>query len=202
MHDLDASIQKLNFTVDLKSLEEFYKVLSTEHEHLRWKWEEHAGDLNTDVYNTNINKITGWLLQSDMEDPSIRPSMLKSKHARVPWYNTELMFGLAARMYEKIPFAYRWTFFILPPGGHVVKHIDENEYVIHIPLFWHKDAVFIMGDEVRKEFTFLPTGEAYCVDVEVHHETFNRSNENRVGMIFRIKRDRLQDLLAVTGHFE
>ena len=142
----------------------------------------------------------GWPLQSDMADPSIPPSMLKSKHKRTDWYNTELMFGVVKRIQEQIPYAYRWTFFVLPPTGRVVKHVDLNEYVIHLPLYWGDDAKFILGDHPNaRAYSLPPTGKAYVVDVEIPHETVNNSTEDRVGLIFRIPRNRINDLFKVTG---
>jgi hypothetical protein len=138
--------------------------------------------------------MNGWALQSDMADTTMLPSMLKSKHPKVPWYNTELMFGIMQRLYDKIPYAYRWTLFVLPPGGKVVRHADHDQYVIVIPIHWEPEATFTLGDT---PYTFPADGSAYLLDVEVPHDTVNHSSKDRVNLIARINRDKLSDILNI-----
>lgn len=204
MYNFDTAVRKLNFVVDLLELNEYYKILQTKYDHLHWNWENNSAHLDENARSACMNKeetiMHGWPLQSDMADPSISPSMLKSKYPRVDWYNTELMFGPVLRLHNAIPFSYRWTLFVLPPGGRVVKHTDEGEYVVHIPLHWDNDSLFTLGDAPDTRTYSLPaTGEAYVVDVEIPHETINNSNYDRVGLIFRIKRHNIDKLFEVTG---
>jgi hypothetical protein len=205
MYNLDTAVRELNFTVDLKELEQYYTILKTQYEHLHWTWEKNSIHLEENAKNACVNLaetiMHGWPLQSDLADITIPPSMLKSKHKRTDWYNTELMFGITKRMQERIPYAYRWTFFVLPPKGQVPKHIDLDEYVVHLPLYWGEDAKFILGDAPNsREYSLPATGKAYVVDVEIPHETINNSTEDRVGLIFRIKRCDINKLLSVTGN--
>jgi hypothetical protein len=205
MYNLDNAVRELNFTVDLAELEEYYKILQTKFSHLHWTWEKNNIHLEENARSACVNKeetiMHGWPLQSDMADPSIPPSMLKSKHKRTDWYNTELMFGPVQRLYEKIPFSYRWTLFVLPPEGKVVKHTDKNEYVVHLPIYWDKDALFTLGDHPDAKTYSLPAvGKAYVIDVEIPHETINNSDQDRVGLIFRIKRENIDKLFAVSGN--
>ena len=204
MHNVDNAVQKLNFTIDINELSEYYNTLQLNFKHLHWTWENNYIHLNDDAIHSCVNKcetlMHGWVLQSDMADRSMLPSMLRSKHPRVPWYNTELIFGLAKRLTEAIPFAYRWSLFVLPPGGKVVKHTDQGEYAIHIPLHWDDNSIFVFGDAPETtEITFPPTGNAYLVDAEIPHATENSSHSDRVGLIFRIKREYLPDLLNIKG---
>ena len=205
MYNLDTAVRELNFTVDLTELEEYYKILQTKYDHLHWTWEKNSIHLEENARSACVSKeetiMHGWPLQSDMFDPSIPPSMLKSKHKRTDWYNTELMFGPVQRLYEAIPFSYRWTLFVLPPTGRVVKHTDANEYVVHLPIRWDNDALFVLGDHPNTRSYSLPaTGKAYVVDVEIPHETMNNSDQDRVGLIFRIKRSDIDKLLDVKGY--
>ena len=112
------------------------------------------------------------------------------------WYNTELMFGIAKRLQEKIPYAYRWTLFVLPPGGEVVSHSDPGQYVVIIPIQWDNGAVFNLNDTA---YSFTDAGQAYVLDVEYAHDTVNNSSTDRVNLIARLPRDRVEDLLAITG---
>jgi hypothetical protein len=204
MYNLDKAVIPLNFKLNLTELEEYYLNLKNNYDHLHWTWEKNKIHLNDDALNSCVSTdevmMHGWSLQSDMEDPNIPPSMLRSKHPRVAWYDTELMFGILKRLKEAIPFAYRWTLFILPAGAKVVKHTDIGEYAVHIPLYWDNDAVFIFGDHpYTKTFTFPATGDAYLVDAEIPHATSNNSSSDRIGLVCRIKRDKLTDLLKIKG---
>ena len=200
MNKPDTIVQKLNFTVDMHELEEYYNVIDSEYQHMRWTWEKNYIHLDADALNACVSPnevlMNGWALQSDMADTTMLPSMLKSKHPKVPWYNTELMFGIMQRLYNKIPYAYRWTLFVLPPGGKVVRHSDHDQYVIVIPIQWEPEATFTLGDT---PYTFPADGSAYLLDVEVPHDTVNHSNKDRVNLIARINRDKLSDILNITG---
>lgn len=207
MYDYDNAVRKLNFTVDIQNLKEYYNILKTHYDHLHWTWDKnsiHLEDTAKGLCATTEETIMhGWPLQSDMADSSIPPSMLKSKHARVPWYDTELMFGAVKNLKSHIPYSYRWTLFVLPPTGRVVKHNDPGEYVVHIPIEWGEDAKFILGDYPNSRAYTLPSdGSAYVVDVEIPHETVNNSAADRVGLIFRIKREHIDLLTDTWGHFE
>jgi hypothetical protein len=200
MQNLDTIVQKLNFTVNIEELKEYYHILKNNYPQWHWTWEKNSIHLDEAAKNACVDPsetmMHGWPLQSDMADSTMLPSMLKSKHAKVPWYNTELMFGVMSRLYEKIPFAYRWTLFVLPPGGRVVRHVDLDQYVIVIPIQWEPEATFTLGDT---PYTFIPDGSAYLLDVEVPHDTINNSKVDRVNLISRIDRQKIYDVLEVQG---
>jgi hypothetical protein len=207
MYNYDNAVRKLKFTVSIPNLKKYYTILSTQYDHLHWSWAENSIHLEDPskilCVTTNETIMHGWPLQSDMADSGMPPSMLKSKHARIPWYDTELMFGIVKNLKSHIPYSYRWTLFVLPPGGKVVKHNDPGEYVVHIPIEWGEDAKFILGDHPTSiEYTLPADGSAYVVDVEIPHETVNNSSVDRVGLIFRIKREHINLLMATQGHFE
>jgi hypothetical protein len=204
MYNLDDAVRKLNFHIDLAELDHYYQVLKTKFEHMHWTWEKNSMHLDEKARNACVDPsemiMHGWPLQSNMADATLPASMLKSKYETVPWYDTELMFGVVKRLKETISYSYRWTLFVLPPGGRVVRHTDQGEYVVHLPLYWENDAVFVLGDDThKKNFTLPATGCAYVVDVEIPHETENKSNSDRVGLIFRLPRDKIDDLFDVTG---
>jgi hypothetical protein len=200
MLSLETAVTKLNYTIDPAELQEFYHTIKTKYSDDVWTWAKNQIHINDvaagELVDTAHTVMYGWPLQSNLIDKTIPPSILKTRYPTGNWYNTELMSGLALRIQEHIPYSYRWTLFVLPPGGRVPKHNDIGEYVVHIPIQWDKDAVFLL-DNVPYSLTDI--GSSYVVDVEIPHETVNMSTENRVGLIFRIPRDKLSDLLEVTG---
>ena len=205
MYKFDTAVTPLNFKLDLEELKQYYNTIQTDYKDKLWTWNTnliHVDDVAKAAFvDPAQTSMRGWPLQSDMADPTIPPSVLKSRHPSVPWYNTELMFGIPKRLQDLIPHSYRWTLFVLPPGGKVPKHSDLGEYVIHIPIQWNENAVFVLGDEPNTQSYTLPAdGTAYLVDVEIPHETANNSNEDRVGLIFRIKREYVNEVFAVIGN--
>lgn len=200
MTKLDFIVRELNFTLDPNELQEYYNNLKSNYDHLHWTWERnsiHIDDIAAAECVEKKNTIMhGWPLQSNMADKNIPASMLKTKHPTVNWYNTELMFGVMERLQKRIPYAYRWTLFVLPPGGEVVNHTDPDQYVIIIPIQWDNDATFVLNGTA---YSFPADGRAYVLDVEYPHETANRSLNDRVNLIARIPRDKIEDLLNVNG---
>jgi hypothetical protein len=195
-----SEVTKLNFTLDPVELMDYYNIVKTQYDHLHWTWAKNSIHLD-DVAASECVEISqtlmhGWMMQSNMADTNLAPSMLKTKHATVDWYNTELMFGVVKRLHEKIPFAFRWTLFVLPPGGQVVNHADPNQYVIIIPVQWEAEALFILGGV---PYTFTSDGSAWGLDVELPHSTINNSDKDRINLIARIPKNRIEDLLAITG---
>ena len=200
MLSLDTAVTELNYTVDPEELQEFYRIVKSEYSENMWTWAKNKSHIDDtaagELVKTAQTTMYGWPLQSNLLDKTIPPSVLKTKYPTGEWYDTDLMFGLAKRIYERIPYSYRWTLFVLPPGGCVPRHSDQGEYVIHIPIQWHKDAIFVVGNN---NYSLTGIGKSYVVDVEIPHETVNNSTKDRVGLIYRIPRNKLSDLLGVTG---
>ena len=48
----------------------------------------------------------------------------------------------------------------------------------------------------------IADGTVYLVDTIIEHETENYSNTDRIGLVFRFKRDDLPKLLELTGEIE
>lgn len=200
MINLDKIVTKLNFTLDLNELISYYNTLNTQHQELKWTWDKnsiHIDDIAaSECADPSQTLMNGWMIQSNMSDTGMPPSMLKTKHPTVDWYNTELMFGIVKRLHDHIPFAYRWTLFVLPPGGKVVSHVDKDQYIIVIPIQWEPEALFNLGGV---PYTFNADGSAYVLDVELPHDTVNNSNKDRVNLIARLERKELEQLLSING---
>ena len=50
-----------------------------------------------------------------------------------------------------------------------------------------------------KEYELNADGSAYLLNTTNPHHTFNSSNEDRVTIIFRLKQDKLNDLISLEG---
>lgn len=199
--------KQLDFWIDLEELKKFYFNLEENHQDLKWSWDkckDHVKpewqDRMTNVPGANLG--WGWGIQSNQVDLSLPcPPYNISTHELCEYRNSQLATGLILRLQQQMPYSYRWGLFVQPPGGTVPMHTDEeNEVTVHIPIFWEEDAVFeIYFDSYIKTITFPPTGNAYVLDTIVPHATFNRSNKNRVGIVFRLKDTHIDELFSVKG---
>jgi hypothetical protein len=200
-------VKKLNFHVDLKEFEEYYNMLQSDYEHLRWDFAKCQHEIKEEWQERirthyGAERGWGWAIQSNLVDIDLPcPPYNISTHPRCEYRNTSMAQGLILRLQALMPWARRWSLFVQLPGGTVPRHTDDHdEYTGHIPLFWDKEAVFEIGwDEDKFETVTLPPGGVYLIDTLVPHATFNRSEHNRVGIVFRFNRKHLPELLEVTG---
>lgn len=200
-------VKKLNFTVDLKEFEDYYTDLQNNYEHLRWDFRKCVTEVKQEWQDRisahyGADRGYGWAIQSNLVDPNLPcPPYNISIHPKCEYRNTDMAKGLILKLQTALPYAYRWSLFVLMPGGNVPRHIDDNEeYTGHIPLFWDEQAVFEMGWDKDPVQTFIfPPGGVYLVNTLVPHATFNKSNVNRVGLVFRMKKADFDKVMLLEG---
>lgn len=194
-------VQKLDFTVPIDDLQTYYNILKTDYEHLNWSWKKCGADIikqwRDAAYSDPANLLTcGWAIQSNLKDitkpcPPWNISTLET----VEYRNTELAFGIIERLQNVIPYAYRWSVSVQPPGGKVSRHSDQDdEYTVWIPIYTKGPAITF-----DKDYELEADGSAYIIDTTQEHHTFNSSNQDRVTIIFRLKQHKLNDLLSLEG---
>lgn len=198
---MPAILTRLNFVVPIEELREYYNILETEYQHLNWSWEKCGGDVveqwRDAAYLDPANLLTnGWAIQSNLKDITLPcPPWNISTLETVEYRNTELAFGIVERLQKFIPYSYRWSISVQPPGGKVTKHSDhEDEYTVWIPI--HTKGSSIVFD---KEYELIADGSAYLLDTTVPHYTENTSDITRVTIIFRMNRKYKDDILSLQG---
>jgi hypothetical protein len=200
---------KLNLTVDLATLWNYYNIVDQDYQDLRWSVDKNIHDVE-EIWQERMtqelaNQLqTGWAIQSNLVDLTIPcPPYDISTLPTTNYRNTKLVFGIIEKLQTLMPWAYRWSLIIQPPGGKVSKHTDQdNEYTAHIPIQWDNDAVFICGEDQDTTITFPATGEIYVLDTTILHSTENRGSLPRIGLIFRFNQTDLPKFLELTGHVE
>jgi hypothetical protein len=194
-------VQKLNFTVPLLELKSYYKTLDNEYSQLDWSWTTCGNDVvkqwRDAAHADPANLLThGWAIQSNLKDinkpcPPWNISTLET----VEYRNTELAFGIIEKLQKIIPYAYRWSISVQPPGGMVTTHTDqEDEYTVWIPIYTKGPAITF-----DKEYELDADGSAYLLDTTIPHSTSNESDQERVTIIFRLNQKHVNDLLSITG---
>lgn len=194
-------VDKLKFTVSLDELRSYYQCLQNDYEYLDWSWEKCGDDIvqqwRDAAYADPANLLThGWAIQSNLKDinkpcPPWNISTLET----VEYRNTVLAFGIISRLQEKIPYGYRWSVSVQPPGGKVTKHTDhKDEYTVWIPIY--TEGASIVFD---KEYELVADGSAYLLDTTKEHFTENNSDKTRATVIFRINKKHKQDITSLQG---
>jgi hypothetical protein len=197
---------KLNVTVDINELREYYNTLTTKFQHLDWSWNKCGNTIvkqwRDAAYTDPSNLLThGWAIQSNLKDISLPcPPWNISTLETVEYRNTELAFGIIERLQAAIPYAYRWAVSVQPPGGKVSLHSDqEDECTVWIPIYTDGVAITFVTEEKNTGYCLDSDGGAYLLDTTVPHFTYNDADQDRVAIIFRLKQTNINELLALTG---
>jgi hypothetical protein len=203
---IENILTKLNFSVDIKELHEYYNTLNTKFQHLDWSWDR-CGDTivkqwRDAAYADPANLLThGWAIQSNLKDlsspcPPWNISILET----VEYRNTELAFGIIQRLQAAMPYAYRWAVSVQPSGGKVSLHSDqEDECTVWIPICTDGVAITFVTEDKNTGYCLDSDGSAYLLDTTVPHFTYNDAGQDRVAIIFRMKQIHVNELLALTG---
>lgn len=203
---IENILTKLNFNLSINELHDYYNTLNTKFQHLDWSWGQ-CGDTivkqwRDAAYADPANLLThGWAIQSNLKDISLPcPPWNISTLETVEYRNTELAFGIIERLQLAIPYAYRWSVSVQPSGGKVSLHADqEDEVTVWIPIYTKGVAITFVTDTKNTGYCLDSDGSAYLLDTTVPHFTYNTAEQDRVTIIFRMKKTHINELLSVTG---
>jgi hypothetical protein len=199
-------ITKLNFSVDIQELIDYYNILKTKYSHLDWSYDRCSDTIieqwKDAAYADPANLLThGWAIQSNLKDLSIPcPPWDISTLETTEYRNTELAFGIIERLQQAIPHGHRWSVSVQPNGGIVSLHSDESdEMTVWIPICTDGPIITFVNDGDQIEYCLPSDGGAYLLDTNIPHFTQNKSPKDRVTIIFRINLKHIDDLLSVEG---
>ena len=199
-------LTRLNFSVNINELRDYYQILKTDYLHLDWSWER-CGDSvvkqwRDAAYTDPANLLThGWAIQSNLKDITLPcPPWNISTLETVEYRNTELAFGVIEQLQSTIPYGYRWAVSVQPPGGKVSLHSDQDDEVtVWIPIYTDGVAITFVTSEKNIGYCLESDGGVYLLDTTVPHYTHNSSKQDRVTIIFRLNKKYIGELLATTG---
>jgi hypothetical protein len=198
-------VQKLNFNVPIDQLRSYHEILKIEYEHLNWSWYKCGDDIvkqwRDAAHKDPANLLThGWAIESNLKDLSLPcPPWNISTLETTEYRNTELAFGIIEKLQKAIPYGYRWSISVQPPGGKVSMHSDdEREYTVWIPIYSGTEPVItFVFDNQEHQINLKDDGSAYLLDTTVPHYTFNSTDQNRVTVIFRFDQKYTSDILTL-----
>ncbi len=202
---MQGLLTKLNFTVPIQELKDYYDILKTQYQHLNWNWNKCENQI-VDQWKKEISKdpanllTNGWAIQSNLVDLSIPcPPWNISIHETTDYRNTELSFGIISQLQKSIPFGYRWSISVQPPGGKVTLHSDQDdEYTVWIPIITNQyDSITFVKNDLETGYSLSSDGSAYLLNTTVPHYTYNQGTETRATVIFRLNQKYEKELLEI-----
>ena len=203
---IENILTKLNFSVDINELLDYYNTLDTQYQHLDWSWLKCGDSIvkqwRDAAYADPANLLThGWAIQSNLKDISLPcPPWNISTLETVEYRNTELAFGIIERLQKYMPYTYRWAVSVQPPGGKVSLHSDqEDEVTVWIPIMTSGNCITFVDQDISHNLNLNADGSAYLLDTTIPHYTSNDTENTRVTVIFRLNQKHISDIMDVKG---
>jgi hypothetical protein len=194
-------VSKLNYSVDIEELRTYYSKLESDYSHLNWSWDKCGDDVvqqwRDAAHSDPANLLThGWAIESNLVDISKPcPPWNISTMETTNYRNTKLAFGIIKRLQERIPYGYRWSISVQPPGGKVTVHSDQDdELTVWIPIYTENSVIVF-----DKPYELPSDGSAYLLDTTKSHYTHNISQSVRVTVIFRLNQKYKEEMLSLKG---
>lgn len=197
---------KLDITADINELREFYDIIRTEYADRKFVPEEQKDRIKRSAYNDpniDLTKMAyGWGLQTFLvdKDAICPPWNVVEPNPQVP-VNTEMVFGIAERLLNKIPMAYRLGISVTP-GGHYIESHTDDAWHIHFPIWSPPKSYFTWDDENRQPVTwehYDDDGTSWALNTTLMHSVRNLDTEDRVHLFFSVKEQDIPELLKIKG---
>jgi hypothetical protein len=197
---------KLNITADIDELREFYNILSTQFLDRKWIATEQKAHIKREAYNDpniDLTKMaSGWGLQHYLHNRSLPcPPWNVIEKQPAPLINTDMVFGIAQRILDKIPMAYRLGVSETPGGNYIESHTDDAWHV-HFPIHSPSQSFFTWNDENDEPVEWVhykDDGSAWALNTTLKHSVKNLDTEKRVHMFFSVQGKDIPALLEISG---
>jgi|TARA_B110000438_G_scaffold152328_1_gene146331 hypothetical protein len=189
---MNSDLKILKPKIDINDLRQFYIQLQDQHKDMKWAWK---GTEEEGVGGHKLKGVTGWALQSNLEDLTKPcPPYNITKEEKYEYRDTKLMFGLAKKLQDKFPFAHQFSVSVHPPGALINFHKDTDEYLkIHIPIRTNSKAFFKF--EPNRRYVLPADGRMTLVNTSIPHGTHNEGESDRVHLFFKVPKDKEAELL-------
>lgn len=202
---------ELNVNINLDELREYYHTIVQDFQHRKFIFMEQKDYIRPEAYCDSqvetfgenkeddlVKMPEGWAIQNYLKDPEQIPA---------PWnvltndftdgtQATPLLFGIAQRIVDKFPKCFRLGISLAWPGSYIPAHID-NAWHVHIPIYSPPNAFFDF-DDVSERYN-LQAGKVYLLDTTQNHSIHNLDVEDRPHMLFSVKPEDVESVLAITG---
>lgn len=187
----DFEVKELtNVHISEKDLLEYYNDICKNFQHLKWTTN------NVDTKDHLVDNIYSWAIQTNLKDINkpCPPYDIKHDDEVTGLFNspTDLYFGIGKLIIDSFPNVRQTVISAHPPNTVIQQHIDNNEFVkIHIPIITNDRSYFVFGDKKYH----LTVGKAYLINTMINHGTENFGNNDRVHLIFKIRKEDVEHIL-------
>lgn len=209
---MNALVEQLNFSINPTQLNEYYIELQTGFQDYKWTYQtnqDQVKDVFLEAYagiDSKKKSGYGWAITTNNLDKSVK--------ANIPWYNiakwynqgitelpeerrTPMVFGLAKKILDKIPYARCMSLSVFEPGTELVPHKDEPFLLrVHIPIYANSKSYWMN----KNGYTIMEVGSVYLCDTREPHSIHNDGNTDRVHLLFAIHQDHEQDIKQMIGN--
>ena len=200
-------VEKLNFSVDVSQLQDYYQTLALNYSEYRWSVKEFAKKdeyTATRVADSLLNY--GWAITTEVLDETVKsnppwPEVISefsyAEKTLKPERKTPLVFGIAEKILEQIPYAHHVIMSVFPPTGATIPHTDQDFLLrVHIPIITNDKNRWLSDD---KYFYFKDLGTPYLCDTRKMHAAFNDGKQDRVHLVFAFEDKYLEEIRKITG---
>lgn len=187
--ELDFDIKHLpNIKFNSSELLAYFHTIERDFSHMKW-----TVDSTLDTLDHSVSAVYSYNMQTNFKNNQI-PCSPYHVSPKDGWkyelldddgFNnpTDLLFGIAKRIVDKIPNVRQMGIACHPPGTRISQHIDNKDFLkIHIPIQTTSNSYFSFGD---KDYV-MEVGKAYLVNTSSKHGTNNLGNLDRVHLLFKI----------------
>ena len=196
-------IIKLNTTVNIHKLKDYYNTVKLEHDDLRW----HSGIVDWKDCNFaigegyNIKNIYGWQIDTDFDDIKIPNAPYDTTKNRNPYFKeTKLNFGYVNLIKNHFYMAEGTALTVMPPRSSLGTHIDYHDfYKIHIPIISDSNFIFTIDE---KQKTMDADGSVYILNTKLEHSVINNGETDRAHLILRFPIEMLDAVIAQEGYID
>ena len=112
-----------------------------------------------------------------------------------------MVFGIAQRILDKIPMAYRLGISVTPGGNYIESHTDDAWH-IHFPIYSPPKSYFTWDTDDNQPVSwehYDADGGAWALDTTKMHSVKNQDTEERVHIFFSVREEDIPALLEIKG---
>lgn len=194
---MDKQYRLDNIKVDLSELRDYYNIIKTQFWEKRWcARKDYIRPESINVPDINYTAY-GWGIQTflDNDHDPCPPWNVVTKNPQTP-RNTEMVFGIAQRILEKIPSSNRLGLSVTQGGHHIGSHVD-GDWKFHIPIYSPPKSFWTWDNEQGEHLSWehLEEGVCYIMDARLKHSVINQDTTDRVHILCNITDEAAEYLL-------